>query len=138
MSQQSNNTERARELRLFQTDAEGLLWSVLRTKQLCGLKFRRQHPIGPYFADFACQSRQLVVELDGDYHDRIVEDDLRRQRYIEERGWSVIRFTNDDVMDDVEAVARHIAGQLGLTYTFNRRTSKRSGMLSENASNRKT
>ena len=121
----------------MQTESEGLLWSLLRSKQLSGLKFRRQHPIGPFFADFACQSHQVVVELDGEYHDHIQEDNLRRQRFLESQGWKVIRFANDDVLKDAEAVARSIAKQLGLPYTLRKRNSKGSGMMSENAPNRK-
>jgi very-short-patch-repair endonuclease len=68
------------------------------------LKFRRQHPIGPYFADFACASHHLVVELDGEYHDHIQGDDLERQRVLESQGWEVLRFANADVLDDVEAI----------------------------------
>lgn len=59
-------TQRAKSLRRTQTETEGLLWSTLRRKQLCGMKFRRQHPIEPYLADFACVSKRLVVELDGE------------------------------------------------------------------------
>ena len=109
------------------------MWSLLRSKQLCGLKFRRQHPIGPFFADFACQSHHVVVELDGEYHDHIQAKDLERERILESQGWKVIRFANNDVLKDAEAIARSIAKQLGLPYTFHKRTSKRSGMMSENA-----
>jgi len=56
--------QKARHLRAGQTKSEGLLWSILRAKQVCGLKFRRQHPIGSYFADFACVSKKLVIEID--------------------------------------------------------------------------
>jgi very-short-patch-repair endonuclease len=76
-------TNRARQLREQQTKAESLLWNALRAKRLCGLKFRRQHSIGPFFADFACVAQQLVVELDGGYHDYQIEDDVSRQRYLE-------------------------------------------------------
>ena len=86
-------TQRAKSLRSTQTEAEGLLWSVLRGKQLCGMKFRRQHPVGPFFADFACVSRRLVVELDGGYHDSIQDNDIKRQQYHSEQGWKVLRFT---------------------------------------------
>lgn len=116
MRSKSEGTKRARSLRKSQTESEGLLWSLLRSKQLCGLKFRRQHPIGPYFADFACPSHHVVVELDGEFHDHIQEDDLRRQRILESQRWKVVRFANDDVVKDAEAVARSIAKQLGLPY----------------------
>lgn len=137
MRSKSESRERARSLRKSQTEAEGLLWSLLRSKQLCGLKFRRQHPIGPFFADFACQSHHVVVELDGEYHDHIQANDLRRERILRNLGWRVIRFADDDVLKNAEAVARSIARQLGLSYTFRKRTSKRSGMMSENAQNSK-
>jgi hypothetical protein len=101
------------------------------------LKFRRQHPIGAFIVDFACQSHHLVVELDGDYHDHIQEKDLQRERILESQGWKVIRFENDDVLKDAEAVARSIAKELGLPYTFRKRSSKRSGIMSENAPNRR-
>ena len=113
------------------------MWGLLQSKQLCGLKFRRQHPIGPFFADFACESHRVVVELDGEYHDHVQENDLRLERIPESQGWKVIRFANDDVLKDAEAVARSIAKHLGLPYTFHKRTSKRSGMMSENAPNDK-
>ena len=101
--------ERARELRRNQTSAEGLLWSLLRGRRLRGYKFRRQYPIPPYVVDFACCGAKLVVELDGDYHDQIVERDLERQAAIEAAGWSVLRFDNRDVMEDLDAVAAAIA-----------------------------
>ena len=78
-----SRTERSRELRNNKTKSESLLWSVLRSRQLGGLKFRRQHPIGPYFADFACLDRHAVVELDGEYHDYQYEMDRKRQAYME-------------------------------------------------------
>ena len=133
MRSEPERTERSRTLRKQQTESEGLLWSLLRSKQLCGLKFRRQHPIGQFFADFACQSHHVVVELDGEYHDHIEENDLRRQRYLEGQGWKVIRFTNDDVATDAQAVARSIAEQVNLPYTFCERNSRGSGIMSENA-----
>ena len=95
-----NHTERARSLREKQTRSEGLLWSILRARQLCGLKFRRQHPIGPWITDFACREKMLVVEIDGGYHDETVEEDLTRQKYLESLGWTVIRFTAEDVEQD--------------------------------------
>jgi very-short-patch-repair endonuclease len=135
MPSDSKSSERARRLRKSQTEAEGLLWSLLRSKQLCGLKFRLQHPIGPFFADFACQSHSIAVELDGEYHDHVQENDLKRARVLESEGWRVIRFTNDDVLEDAEAVCRSIASQIGLPYTFRKRTANKSGMMSEKAPN---
>jgi len=132
MPTEQQQRDRARDLRRSQTKAEGLLWSLLRTKQVCGLKFRRQHKIGPFFADFACPSHRLVIELDGDYHEKIPEEDRQRQQFLQSKGWHVIRFGNDDVLNDTEAAARSIAESLGLPYTFEKRTAKMSGMMSEN------
>lgn len=113
-----SRTERSRELRNNKTKSESLLWSVLRSRQLGGLKFRRQHPIGPYFADFACLDRHAVVELDGEYHDYQYEMDRRRQAYMESMGWQVIRFANEEVLADVDAVAISIARQIGVEPKF--------------------
>ena len=121
-------TNRARQLRQRQTAAESLLWDVLRAKRLCGLKFRRQYAIGPFFADFACVNQRLLVELDGGYHDYQYEDDVSRQKFLENQGWRVIRFSNEDVLKDVEAVATSIAKQLGLDVRFGRRVRVVSGM----------
>ena len=112
----SDRTERARELRQQQTKPESLLWQVLRAKRLCGLKFRRQHPIGPFFADFACIEQRLVIELDGGYHDYLHDQDMSRQANLESEGWRVLRFSNEDVLHDVEAVAISIARFLDFEY----------------------
>jgi very-short-patch-repair endonuclease len=133
--QTPKQTQRAKSLRAEQTSAEGLLWSVLRGKQLCEMKFRRQHPIGPFFADFACVSKRLVVELDGGYHDFIRDQDLKRQQYLISRGWKVVRFTNDEVLRDVEPVLIAIASHLGLPFKHRRRTAKLGGLLSEHDPN---
>ena len=105
-------TERARQLRARQTKAEELLWQVLRGRRLCGLKFRRQLPIETAIADFACIEHRLVVELDGEYHDHTLQHDQARQQRLEAAGWRVLRFRNDDVLDDVESVAVTIARSL--------------------------
>ena len=92
-------TARARDLRKRQTHAEALLWQALRASRLDGLRFRRQHPIDRYFADFACISLKLVIELDGGVHDNDDRqlNDYHRQQTIEGLGWSVIRFPNAQV-----------------------------------------
>ena len=114
----SQQIERARNLRQKTTKAESLLWQALRAKRFCDLKFRRQHPIGPFFAHFACTTQNLSIEIDGGYHEETEEKDRARQRYLEARGWQVIRFTNDEVLDDVHAVAVSIARQLGIELTI--------------------
>ena len=137
MAKRHERTNRARSLRRTETKSEKLLWSLLRAKQICGLKFRRQHPVGPFFADFACVSTKLVVEIDGGYHDEMGESDLSRQAYLEEHGWSVIRFTDRDVIDDPESVAIAIARHLGLSFDYLQRKGTGSGMENIDAPNRR-
>jgi very-short-patch-repair endonuclease len=96
--------QRARELRQEMTPAEKLLWSRLRNKQLGGLKFRRQHPLGPFIADFYCTARRLVVEVDGDIHDLQPERDAARTEQFEQYGYRVIRFRNEQVLNSIEDV----------------------------------
>jgi len=90
----------ARQLRSNPTDAERRLWSLLRNGQLAGLKFRRQHPIGPYVADFFCPAVKLVIELDGDQHgrDAAIARDARRDQWLEGCGYRVLRLPNRDVL----------------------------------------
>jgi len=87
----------ARALRQRQTGAEEDLWRQLRGRRLDGWKFRRQMPIGPFVADFACLDARLVVELDGDHHAAQAGSDAERRRFIEAQGFFEIRFDNDDV-----------------------------------------
>jgi len=115
----------ARQLRIHQTDAESLLWAVLRGRRLCDLKFRRQYPIEPFVADFACIEMQLVVEIDGGYHDYTYQNDMSRQQKIESQGWQVFRVTTEDVLEDVEAVAIGIARFLSLEPEFTNRKKPR-------------
>jgi cyclase len=96
---------RARELRMFSTEAERRLWGYLRTKPL-RVKFRRQHPCGKYVVDFYAHKIKLVVEADGDIHadPEQAEKDRIRQSEIESDGITVIRFTNDQIMHDLDNV----------------------------------
>lgn len=98
----------ARDLRQNQTDVEGLLWQHLRDRRLAGHKFRRQHPIGAFVADFVCIERRLVVELDGGQHASQIEDDNRRSEYLKSKGYSVVRFWNNEVLKDTQAVLEAI------------------------------
>ena len=118
--QEPRLTSLARDLRARQTDAESQLRWVLRGRRLCGLKFRRQFPIGPFIVDFACIEKSQIVEIDGGYHDFTYEDDQSRQRKLESLGWDIIRFCNEDVLEDVEVVAIAIAKHLGLEPEFRR------------------
>ena len=90
--------------------AERVLWNVLRKKRLCGLRFRRQHPVGPYFLDFFCHSCNLGVELDGSSHDEpeVQHDDRRRDRFLAANGLRVIRFLNRDVLNNLDGVVHAI------------------------------
>ena len=129
MSKRNSRTKHARSLRQNKNKPEGLLWDLLRAKQVCGLKFRQQYPIGPFFADFACLQYRLVVEVDGASHDVTAEADLRREKYLRKAGWKVVRFSADDVEENPEAVAIGIARILGLEYQFFKRKGTGSGML---------
>ena len=103
-----STTKKARELRQTSTDAERLLWRRIRSKQLEGLKFRRQQPIGNYIVDFVSFDRRVIVEVDGSQHSvRKVEDDQRTQ-WLEDRGFKVLRFWNNDVLRNVEGVLQVI------------------------------
>jgi very-short-patch-repair endonuclease len=98
----------ARELRKQQTPAEARLWQRLRRRQLNGHYFRRQHPIGNFIVDFYCAKAHLVVEVDGDIHDMQEEYDAARSDWLEERGCRVIRFTNQEISRDLDAVLESI------------------------------
>jgi very-short-patch-repair endonuclease len=99
---------RARELRHDQTHAEDILWSALRNRHLNGLKFRRQHPVGPFIADFYCVEYRLIVELDGSIHQNSIEEDLSRTQQLANYGYRVIRFRNDQVENDLPFVLSSI------------------------------
>ena len=105
---------RARSLRRRMTDAEAILWSRIRPREWPRARFRRQHPIGPYIADFACPKSRVAIEVDGATHASEEEraHDLRRDCFMAEQGWTVIRVTNEDVykrLDDVlDMIARRV------------------------------
>ena len=91
------------------TEAEARLWRIIRNRQIGGIKFSRQVPIGPYIADFAAWMPRLVIELDGDTHTDQARD-ARRTVQIEQQGYRVIRFSNQDVTTNPEGVASVILG----------------------------
>jgi very-short-patch-repair endonuclease len=103
----------AKEKRREMTIAEKILWEELRNKQT-GYKFRKQHPIGDYIADFICIEKKLVVEVDGGYHNIIEQqqDDMVRTIDIEKMGYSVILFTNEEVEFDLQNVLIKIKQEL--------------------------
>ena len=104
--------QKARALRQAQTDAEGLLWHYLRGKRLGGYKFRRQQPIGPYIVDFACLSRKLLIEVDGGYHVQRKDYDERRDRFLRNEGYRVLRFWNNEVFEDCFGVLEKVYAAL--------------------------
>jgi adenine-specific DNA-methyltransferase len=87
-------------------------WRHLRARQLAGAKFRRQHPIGPYFADLCCVEAGVVIELDGGQHAEQAEQDARRTAYLAVQGFRVIRFWNHDVMARTDVVLETIRMEL--------------------------
>ncbi len=101
---------RVRDLRRNATDAEKLLWSILRNRQLGGFKFRRQHPIKPYIADFLNEEVKLIIELDGGQHAQDMQQskDEKRTKFLEHKGYHVLRFWNNDVLQNIEAVIETI------------------------------
>ena len=99
-------TTRARVLRANATSAEEKLWGELRNRRLMGLKFVRQAPIGPYFVDFLCRERKIVVEVDGGTHGSEAEvvADMGRDAELRRLGFRIVRVQNGDVYDDIDSV----------------------------------
>jgi very-short-patch-repair endonuclease len=102
----SETINRARSLRRDQTDAEKLVWHKIRDSQL-GVRFRRQAPIGPYFAEFLALDLKLIVEIDGGQHADNAGD-MTRTNYLEGLGFTVARFWNSDVMSSIDGVVQRI------------------------------
>lgn len=97
-----------RRLRNASTDAERALWQRLRMRQLDGCKFRRQHPFGDYIVDFACLERRLVIELDGGQHADSMEADAQRTACLEDAGFRVLRFWNNQVFEEMDGMLETI------------------------------
>ena len=110
-----SGTLKAQQLRTALTDAERKLWSRLRQRQL-GYAFRRQHPIPPYTVDFACITRRLVVEADGGQHAES-QSDIRRDRFLRRRGRTVLRFWNNDILQNLDGVLEVISTRLAAAPT---------------------
>ena len=102
----------ARVLRRGSTDAEHWLWQRLRARRLLGFKFRRQAPIGPYIADVVCKERRLIIELDGSQHQEQRSYDQRRTTFLNSQGYEVLRYWNNEVLQQGEAVLASIAQAL--------------------------
>ncbi|HXH08985.1 MAG TPA: endonuclease domain-containing protein [Alphaproteobacteria bacterium] len=116
--------DHSRKLRKTQTDAEKLLWSALRNRQLLGLKFRRQYLVEPYILDFYCHKYRLGIELDGGQHytNEGKQRDSTRDTFIAAQGVRILRFSDLDVLANLEAVLQTIVAELSaLTPTLSRR-----------------
>ena len=110
----SDSFSKAQLLRRNETIAEKLLWEKLRNNQLEGLKFRRQHPVNIYIADFYCHKFKLIIELDGDYHDQEEQKqkDEVRTEVLRLNGLKIIRFKNEEVEQDINQVLTTIKNKI--------------------------
>ena len=97
---------RARALRVSMPGSEKQLWAKLKAHRMCEVHFRRQAPIGPYIADFVSHADRLIVEVDGDHHgfDKQARHDFKRDQFLAERGYRILRFTNGVVLNEMESV----------------------------------
>ena len=101
----------AKKLRINSTDTEKYLWKYLRERQLEGFKFRRQHPIGKYIVDFINLERKIIIEVDGGQHLENKKDKLR-DKWLEEKGYEVLRFWDNEVLTNIEGVLESIRKKL--------------------------
>ena len=101
--------EKAQTLRKQSTDTERFLWRQLRSRQLQGLKFRRQVAIGPYIVDFVCTEQRVIVECDGSQHRTAESYDQKRDEWLRQEGFLVLRFWNNEVLSNLEGVLTKIA-----------------------------
>ncbi len=100
----NNLTYAAKNLRKRFTDVERLLWRLLRARQIEGLKFRRQEPIGRYIVDFVCFESKVIIEVDGGQHSIETEKDKERDEWFKSQGFKVLRFWNNEVLTNTEGV----------------------------------
>jgi very-short-patch-repair endonuclease len=104
---------RARTLRQNMTEAERRAWQILRSQQMHGYKFRRQVPIGRYIANFVCHEARLIVEIDGGQHDGSSPQEAERSGFLQNQGYRILRFWNDEVIANLDGVHQTIADELG-------------------------
>ncbi len=102
----NKNLSVSRKLRNNQTPQEKILWNILRNRNFCNLKFKRQYPIGKYIVDFICLEKRIIIEVDGGQHNtpEEIEYDNNRSKYLNERKFKVIRFWNNDIDNNIEGV----------------------------------
>lgn len=105
----------AKALRTNQTEAEQRLWYHLRAHRFMGLKFKRQKPMGRYIVDFVCVERRLIIELDGGQHSEQVEYDQYRDAWLMNQGYVVLRFWNNEIMQQLEGVLERIRNTITLS-----------------------
>jgi len=98
----------ARKLRKEATEAENILWYHLRAKQLNNLKFRRQQPVGKYIVDFVCFEKKLIIEVDGGHHAENNETEKKRTQWLNDKGYTIIRFWNNEVLQNCTGVLEEI------------------------------
>ncbi len=98
----------SRHLRNNPTEVEKLLWQHLRMKQMLGLKFRRQQPIDNYIVDFICFEKKLIIEVDGGQHSLQKDEDRERDMHLEKNGFKILRFWNNEVLENMEGVLEKI------------------------------
>ena len=104
---------RARALRQNMTEGERRIWQILRSNRMKGCKFRRQVPIGRYIADFVCHEARLIVEIDGGQHDRSSPREAERSGFLQNEGYRILRFWNNEVLANLDGVHATIADELG-------------------------
>ena len=109
---EGQKTLQARHLRKNLTNAEQALWQQLRHRQMAGFKFRRQQPIGPYVCDFVCLEKHMVIEVDGGQHATAIAYDKRRDDYLRLHGYQVLRFWNNEVLQQCSSVLEVIYASL--------------------------
>ncbi|MFA5995597.1 MAG: endonuclease domain-containing protein [Patescibacteria group bacterium] len=102
----------SKQLRNKPTAAENLLWQKLKGKQLCGKKFRRQYPLYSYIADFYCHDKKLLIEVDGEIHKQQQTKDTNRDQMLHEYGYYTLRFTNADILNNINSVLTIITKNL--------------------------
>ena len=102
----------SRKLRSELTEAETHLWQHLKARQVCDKKFRRQHPVGNYILDFACIEARLAIEVDGGQHSEMQSQDNLRTAWLETQGWKVLRFWNNEVLQNIEGVLEKVLNTL--------------------------
>jgi 5-methyltetrahydrofolate--homocysteine methyltransferase len=103
----------ARDHRKEMTEAEQQIWTIVRGRRLAGLKFRRQHAIGRFIVDFICIEHKLIVEVDGKIHESSYDEDKERQNYLQNLGYKVIRFSNDEVTSNILSIKERIINAIG-------------------------